>query len=111
MLIFFAVIANRAFLPKVGYYIPWYLAGGILIIIGGALMYTVEASTSASNIYGYMALIGHGVCFGLKHHSQSYRLIVEPMITPVAVGFIFTAQIDGITLALAIANAMFLNKS
>jgi pheromone shutdown protein TraB len=31
---------NGALMSKLGYYMPWYLAGGILTTIGGALMST-----------------------------------------------------------------------
>ncbi|KAJ5678744.1 Major facilitator superfamily domain general substrate transporter [Penicillium macrosclerotiorum] len=59
MLMMFATILNGAFLSKMRYYMPWYLGGGVLVVIGGALMFTIT----------------------------------------------------GITLSLAIANAVFLNKS
>jgi hypothetical protein len=111
MLMIFAVIANGAFLSKVGYYMPWYLAGGILIVIGGALMLTVDGSTSLSSIYGYTILIGFGVGLFAQASFSVAQAVVKPEMVPASVGFISTGQIFGITLALAIANALFLNKS
>lgn len=111
MLMIFAVIANGAFLSKFGYYMPWYLAGGILIVIGGALMFTLDASTSVSSIYGYTVLIGFGVGLFAQASFSVAQAVVKPEMVPASVGFISTGQIFGITLALAIANALFLNRS
>ncbi|EED15323.1 conserved hypothetical protein [Talaromyces stipitatus ATCC 10500] len=98
-----AIIANGAILSKFDLSMSWYLAGGILIVIGAALMYTIYLSTSVSQIYGYTVLIGFGV-----GHVFSGILLSRPSS---AVGFISCAQITGITLSLAIANAVFLDKS
>ncbi|KAJ5124454.1 Major facilitator superfamily domain general substrate transporter [Penicillium bovifimosum] len=111
MLMIFATISNGAFLSKVGYYMPWYLAGGILIVIGGALMYTVDIATSISKIYGYTILIGIGVGLFVQASFSVGQAVVKPEQIPSSIGFISTGQITGITLALAIANAVFLNKS
>ncbi|KAF1359038.1 MFS general substrate transporter [Lizonia empirigonia] len=111
LVMIFAVIANGAFLSKVGYYMPWYLAGGVLILIGGALMYTVDTSTSVSSIYGYTVLIGLGVGLFSQASFSIAQAVTKPELVPASIGFISTAQILGITLALAIANAVFLNKS
>ncbi|CAI7588689.1 unnamed protein product [Penicillium pancosmium] len=111
MLMIFATISNGAFLSKVGFYMPWYLAGGILVVIGGALMFTVDTATSISNIYGYTVLIGIGAGLFCQASFSVAQAVVEPKMVAASVGFISTGQITGITLALAIANAVFLNKS
>ncbi|KFZ18706.1 hypothetical protein V501_01063 [Pseudogymnoascus sp. VKM F-4519 (FW-2642)] len=52
-LMVFAVIGNGIILSLYGYYMPWYTLGGILVVTGGALMYTIDVDTSASCVYGY----------------------------------------------------------
>jgi MFS family permease len=111
MVMIVAVIANGALLSKFGYYMPWYLAGGVFVAVGGGLMYTVGASTSAANVYGYTVIIGIGVGLFAQASFSVAQAVVEPAMIPSAVGFISTAQIFGITIALAIANAIFLNTS
>ncbi|OQE36690.1 hypothetical protein PENCOP_c011G03974 [Penicillium coprophilum] len=111
MLMIFATISNGAFLSKVGYYMPWYFVGGILVVIGGALMFTVDTTTSVSNIYGYTVLIGIGAGLFCQASFSVGQAVVKPEMVPASIGFISTGQITGITLALAIANAVFLNKS
>lgn len=111
ILMIVAVIANGAILSSHGLYMPWYLAGGILVLIGGALMYTVGLSTAVANIYGYTILIGFGVGLFSQASFSVAQAVVPPEMAAAAVGFISCAQISGCTIALAIANAVFLNQS
>ena len=111
MLMIFAVIANGAILSAYGYYMPWYTGGGILVIIGGALLYTIDASTSLSRIYGYSVLVGFGDGLYAQASFSVAQAIVGPEMVASAVGFITCAQVVGVTIALAIANSVFLNKS
>ena len=110
-LMIFAVIANGAILSAYGYYMPWYTVGGILTVIGGALMYTVDTTSSISMVYGYTVFLGLGTgCFAQASFSVA-QAVVEPHMIASAVGFITCAQVSGVTIALAIANSVFLNDS
>lgn len=111
ILMIVAVIGNGAILSTHGLYMPWFLAGGILCLIGSALMYTVGLTTSVAHIYGYTVLIGFGVGLFSQASFSIAQAVAEPHMAPSAVGFITCAQISGCTIALAIANALFLNKS
>jgi len=107
----FTVIVNGAVLSKYGLYMPWYTVGGALVVIGGALMWTVSPTTSTSAIYGYSILIGFGDgLFGQASFAVA-QAIVEPEYVASAIGFITCAQVSGCTIALAIANSVFLNGS
>ncbi|KAL2070995.1 hypothetical protein VTL71DRAFT_14021 [Oculimacula yallundae] len=108
-LMIFAVIGNGAILSAYGYYMPWYTLGGIFVIIGGALMFTVGTETATAAVYGYSILIGFGVgLFGQASFSVA-QAVVEPEYVSSAVGFITCAQVTGVTISLAIANSVFLN--
>ncbi|BCS01247.1 putative MFS drug efflux transporter [Aspergillus luchuensis] len=111
ILMIVAVIGNGAILSTHGLYMPWFLAGGILCLIGSALMYTVGLTTSVAHIYGYTVLIGFGVGLFSQASFSIAQAVAEPHMASSAVGFITCAQISGCTIALAIANALFLNKS
>ena len=105
------ILANGALMARFGYYMPWYLVGGLFTVAGSALMYTVGQGTSESSTYGYTALIGIGVGMFLQASFSVAQAVVEPENVPSAVGFITLAQFLGITMALAIANSIFLNES
>ena len=109
-LIFF-VIVNGALMSKYGYYMPWYLGGGCIALIGSALMYTVGVDTSTSKIYGYQILLGIGGGMYAQASFSVAQAKVPPQEIPLAIGFISLAQIGGATIALAIANSVFLNQA
>lgn len=106
-----AVIANGALLSSFGFYMPWYLLGGVLVIIGGALMYTINETSPIANVYGYTIILGMGNGLFAQASFSVAQAIVDPSMIASVVGFIALAQISGITIALAVANSVFLNKS
>jgi hypothetical protein len=108
-LMVFAVISNGIILSIYGYYMPWYLVGGILVAIGGGLMYTIDIHTSTSTVYGYTIIVGFGTGLFAQASFSVAQAIVEPENVPQAVGFITCAQVSGVTISLAIANSVFLN--
>lgn len=96
-------------MSKFGYYMPWYLGGGIFIVIGGALMYTIDYTDGASKVYGYTILIGIGAGSFVQAGFSVAQATVKEEEIPWAVGFISSGQITGLTIAIAIANSVFLN--
>ena len=110
-LLVFAVILNGALMSKYGYYMPWYFVGGCLALIGSALMFTVDLDTSTSKIYGYTVLVGIGGGMYAQAGFAIAQVKVLPQEIPSAIGFISLAQIGGATIALAIANSVFLNQA
>ena len=110
-LLVFAVILNGALMSKYGYYMPWYLVGGCLALIGSALMCTVKLDTSTSKIYGYTILLGIGGGMYAQAGFAIAQVKVQPHEISLSIGFISLAQIGGATIALAIANSVFLNQA
>jgi hypothetical protein len=46
---------NGFMMPKLPYYLPWYLISGALITTGASMLYTVDTTSSSSFIYGATA--------------------------------------------------------
>lgn len=105
------IFINGALLAKFGYYMPWYLVGGLLCAAGGALMYTVDQDTTETRIYGYTVLIGFGVGCWIQASFSVAQAVVDAEHVAPAIGFITLAQFLGNTISLAIANTLFLNSS
>lgn len=105
------VFTNGALMAKLGYYMPWYLVGGLLVVLGSALMYTIDQDTSTSRVYGFTVLLGAGVGMFLQASFSVAQAVVNPENIAPAIAFITLAQFVGITLSLAIANAVLLNAS
>lgn len=107
----FAVMLNGGAMAQVGYYMPWYLVGSILALAGSALLYTIDAETSAARIYGYSVI----TAFGVGLFSQAGFAVAQVKVAPTqlaqAVAFIGIGQVGGITLALMMSNSIFINES
>lgn len=74
-------------------------------------MYTINIDTSVSRIYGYSIIVRFGTGLFAQASFSVAQATVEPEFIALAVGFITCAQVSGVTIALAIANCVFLNKS
>jgi MFS family permease len=103
------MMLNGALMPVFGYYMPWYLASGILMLIGGSLMYTVDEYTSAATIYGYSILMAAGAGLSAQIAYSVAPAKLPPAQVPAAVGFINLAQIGSIVISLTIAGSVFQN--
>jgi len=105
------VFINGGLMSKLGYIMPWFLGGGALVVIGSALMYTIDLDTATARVYGFTVLMGVGVGMFLQAPFSVAQAVVELENIAPAISFITLAQSVGITFALAIANAILLNQS
>lgn len=105
----FATMLNGALMEKLKYYMPWFLVGGLLIIISNAMLYNITLTINTGFIYGALALGGLGTGLYVNAPFAIAQWLVPPQDIALAVGFITCAQVAGVTISLAIANAVFLN--
>ncbi|KAL7928861.1 major facilitator superfamily domain-containing protein [Trichoderma chlorosporum] len=96
-------------LPVFGYYMPWYIPSGALMLIGGALMFVVTPSTSVGSIYGYEILIAAGTGLSSQLGYAIAPAKVKPHEVSAAIGFINVAQLGSISIALAISGSIYQN--
>jgi hypothetical protein len=96
---------------KTGYYVPWYIFAGVLCVPGAALLYTVNQYTPLANVYGYQILLGLGSGASTQLSFAVASIKVAPADIPHSTGWEAFAQLGGPTIALGIANSVFLNKA
>ncbi|KAJ5716728.1 hypothetical protein N7493_008639 [Penicillium malachiteum] len=105
-LVFFALL-NATLMPKLGYYMPWYFVGNAAVIVGSALMFTINSKTSAAHVYGYTFLIGVGVgCFQSAGVAVA-SAIAAPADVNNAVSLMTIAQICGVLASLCVDGTVF----
>jgi MFS family permease len=109
ILAIFSIMLQGGLMPVVGYYMPFYLASGIFIVIGSSLMFTVGVDTDVSNIYGYSALLGIGAGLAAQASYSVAAAKVKPGENQYAVNYINLAQIGSIVISLTIAGTIFQN--
>ena len=107
----FFLLMNGTIMGKTGLYMPWYVGGSALVIVGAALMHTVDVGTAPARVFGYTIIIGAGVGSFCQASFAVAQAKVPPTDIPVAVAFIGCAQITGICVCFAIAYSVFLNTA
>lgn len=107
------VLVNGALIAKLGFYQPWYLAGGALALIGGVLMCKrcvpdhvsttnlqspdrVDSNTSTAKIYGYEVLLGIGTGAYIQAGYGVIQAIIEPAKMAYAISFIMLGMCSDI---------------
>lgn len=104
------ILACGALMGRTGYHKLWYLASGVLIIVGSALMYTVRRSTSSAHIVGYTILLGLGMTTTQAGYAVG-SLLVTPERVPDLIQFLNISQGQSQLLGLAIASAIFQSET
>ena len=104
-----ATMLNGAFMEKFKYYLPWFLVGGIFIIISNAMLFHLSLTISTTYVYAALVLGGLGTGLFVNAPFAIAQWIVPPEEIAEAVGFITCAQVAGVTISLAMGNAIFLN--
>lgn len=111
-LIIFGSILNGTILSKYGYFMPWALGGGILVVIGAAFIYAlVQVDTNAAPIYGYSILLAFGAGLFTQGPISVVQAKFQANRVTDATAFIGFGQIAGIAIMLSVANAVFLNTA
>lgn len=108
ILITFVMISGGV-LPALGRYMPFYAIAGIFLIIGGALMHTVDSETSKSSIYGFEVLMAIGAGLTMQVAYSVAPAVVEEKDIQGAIGLMNVAQIGTTAIALSIASCVFQN--
>ncbi|GAM39190.1 hypothetical protein TCE0_034f10528 [Talaromyces pinophilus] len=109
-LIAFILIAGQI-VSRTGQWQPWFFGGSALALIGGALLYTIDEHTSNAKIYGYSILTATGIGSYLQLPFAAAQAAVAPRWIFVAVGLISFAQLAAPSVALSIANTVFINEA
>ena len=104
-------MVSGVILPRLGYYWAMYLTTGVFMIIGGALMVTVNSQTKPANTYGYTVLlaIGSGLTIqtGYAVATMKRGLSGHAEDVPNAVAFQNTSQLGSTLIALVISGQVF----
>jgi MFS family permease len=109
MFMVFASMVNGFLMPRYGLIPIWYIGGSSFALIGSALMYTVDNSTSNGKIYGYNILIGAGTGSYIVAGFAIVQSLVPVHEIANAVGAMTISQDLGMVLFLAISGSLFHN--
>ncbi|RKL44843.1 hypothetical protein BFJ72_g3494 [Fusarium proliferatum] len=106
LIMFMVVVSmlNGFLMPKYGLIPVWYIGGSAFALIGSALMYTIDETTSNGKVYGYNVLVGAGAgCYIVAGFAIMQSLVPTSEIANAV------AQDLGMVLFLAISGSLFHN--
>ncbi|KAI4853969.1 MFS general substrate transporter [Aureobasidium sp. EXF-8845] len=106
---FASVMLSGGLLPASGRYRPLYIITGVMLVIGGALMHTVDVDTSTAKIYGYEPLMAFGSGMSMQVAYSVAVAVVDQVDTLNAVGFVNVGQIGSLAIGLSIAGCLYQN--
>lgn len=107
----FLIIVNGGILSRGSYYMPWFLVGSILTLIAGVLFSLIDITTSTGTIYGYEVLVGFGSGCGIQAGFAVIQTVTQPKLVTSGISFIMIAQLLGVSLALSVSGAIFVNTA
>lgn len=107
----FTTVGSGALVSMTGYYTPFYIFGGSLIVIGYGLLYTVTSTTADGPIYGYLVLIGTGTGLFVQTSYAIAQAISLKIETEAAISFVMQGQLLGLIIGLSIAGSIFITHA
>ncbi|KAL9045292.1 MAG: hypothetical protein Q9214_001642 [Letrouitia sp. 1 TL-2023] len=105
------ILINGGLMSKNGFYMPWYLIGSTIVLIGAVLLSRIDLHTSPARVYGYEILLGVGVGAYLQAGYAVIQGVLEPVHMAYGVSFMLLGQLGGIALGLSISGAVFVNTA
>ncbi|GKU08992.1 unnamed protein product [Fusarium langsethiae] len=104
-----ATIVSGLLLPKTPYFSPWYIGGSALVLVGTALMHTINEKTNNANIYGFSIMIGFGAgCYVVIGFTILQSLVAAKEVAN-AIAVMTIAQNLGMVLFLSLGGCVFQN--
>ncbi|OIW32212.1 MFS general substrate transporter, partial [Coniochaeta ligniaria NRRL 30616] len=110
-MIVFGCLFNGLVMPKLGYYMPWFVVGNALLVAGSTLMTTITRSISNSALYGYTVLIGLGIGAFQSAGIGVACALAQPSDISNVVSVMTVGQVLGIILSLAVSGSVFTNRA
>ncbi|KAK8877376.1 major facilitator superfamily domain-containing protein [Apiospora arundinis] len=96
-------------LPVVRYYMPFYLAGAIFMLIGAGCQQTITPESSEGYVMGLEALVGAGIGILWQVGVPVSSVVLPPHQRLDAAAVFNMAQLGGVAISLSIAGSIYQN--
>jgi MFS family permease len=102
-------ISSGFIITRIGYYVPFFIFSAILMPLGAGLLTTLHTDTGAGKWIGYQILFGLGVGFGNQQPLNVVQTVLDRPDIAIASAVIVFLRFLGSSIALPIAQSVFLN--
>ncbi|KAK7946737.1 Major facilitator superfamily transporter [Apiospora aurea] len=96
-------------LPRVRYYMPCYLAGAILMLVGAGCQQTITTQSPEGYVMGLEALVGAGIGMIWQVGVPVSSVVLPPHQRLDAAAVFNMAQLGGVAISLSIAGSIYQN--
>ncbi|KAF5550554.1 major facilitator superfamily transporter [Fusarium phyllophilum] len=108
--VIFAAVASGALAQRVGYYLPFATASGVLSSIGFGLASSMGPYASTATWAGYQILLGLGRGLGLQMPIIAIQANTSADVTPIAMALLTFSQTFGSAIFITAANVIFTHE-
>ncbi|KAG9498718.1 hypothetical protein J7337_009529 [Fusarium musae] len=108
--VIFAAVASGALAQRVGYYLPFATASGVLSSIGFGLASSMGPYASTATWAGYQILLGLGRGLGLQMPIIAIQANTSADVTPIAMAILTFSQTFGSAIFITAANVIFTHE-
>jgi len=107
-----STIITGQIVGKLGYYYPFLHVGAVFLVIGSALLYTLNTTTSSAKITGFQILVGVGTGIGLQITVVAMQVEFRetPFLISQATSMVSFAKFLGGTIALGLAEPVLTSE-
>ncbi|KAI9689822.1 MAG: hypothetical protein M1822_009704, partial [Bathelium mastoideum] len=95
---------------KIGYYVPFMLAGTVIMSIGNGLLTTFTVDTAHPKWIGFQVIAGFGIGLGMQQASVAAQTVLAKKDAPVGVSLMFFGQSFGGSIFIAVAQDILSNR-
>lgn len=95
---------------KLGYYVPFMIAGTVMMSIGAGLITTFQTDSGSGVWIGYQILFGLGLGIGMQQSNIAAQTVLAPQDVPTGVSIMFLGQTLGGAVFVSVAQNIFANR-
>lgn len=103
-------ILNGALISRVGYYVPFMIANGVVVSTGAGLITTFAPSTGHSKWIGHQVISGVGLEFGMQQATLAAQAVLARKDAPTGIALIMFCQQLGGAVVVSIGQNIFVNE-
>ncbi|KAK8109851.1 hypothetical protein PG999_007988 [Apiospora kogelbergensis] len=96
-------------LPRIRYYMPFYVAGAIFMLVGAGCQQTITPQSSEGYVMGLEALVGAGIGILWQVGVPVSSVVLPPHQRLDAAAVFNVAQLGGVAISLSIAGSIYQN--
>jgi hypothetical protein len=103
-------VADICLVSKLGYYLPWSVASGMLSAVSHGLLSTLSPSSSTGTWIGYLILVGAGRGLGMQMALIAVQNSLPPEILSISMSLLSVSQTFGMAVLLTLGSTILTNS-